>query len=117
MEPGKHLIKGDDLFVNIQVAKGKTPEEAVVETHKIMIDIQIPLSGEETYGYVPACALPDEGYDEAKDMAKFPGIPSQSLVTCKKGMFAIFFPQDGHAPCITDQPELKKAIFKVKVVC
>ena len=117
MEPGKHLIKGDDLFVNIQVAKGKTPEEAVRETHKIMIDIQIPLSGEETYGYVPACALPDEGYDETKDMAKFPGIPSQSLVTCKKGMFAIFFPQDGHAPCITDQPELKKAIFKVKVVC
>ena len=30
------------------------------------------------------------------------------------GQFAIFFPQDGHMPCITDAPEIKKAIFKVK---
>ena len=29
-------------------------------------------------------------------------------------MMAIFFPQDGHAPCITGAPEIKKAIFKVK---
>ena len=49
LEPGKHLIKGDDLFVNITTAKGKTPDEAVLETHKKMIDIQIPLSCAETY--------------------------------------------------------------------
>lgn len=114
LEIGKHAIKGDDVFVNIQLAKGKTPEEAVVETHRVMADIQIPLSGEETYGFIPAEDLPEMEYDEAKDMAKFPGIPSQSLVTCRKGMFAIFFPQDGHAPCITRDKELKKAIFKVK---
>ena len=58
--------------------------------------------------------LPEGDFDEQKDMAKLPGIPSQSIVTCTKGMFAIFYPQDGHAPCITDEPELKKAIFKVK---
>jgi len=29
-------------------------------------------------------------------------------------MFAVFFPQDGHAPCISQEKELKKAIFKVK---
>jgi beta-galactosidase beta subunit len=28
----------------------------------------------------------------------------------------IFFPQDGHAPCIAEEPEIKKAIFKVKVM-
>ena len=114
LEIGKHAIKGDDVFVNIQLAKGKTPEEAVVETHRVMADIQIPLSGEETYGFIPEEDLPEMEYDEAKDMAKFPGVPSQSLVTCRKGMFAIFFPQDGHAPCITRENELKKAIFKVK---
>ncbi len=114
MEPGKHVIKGDELFVNIQMAKGKTPEEAVVETHRVMADIQIPISGDETYGYIPACELPEVAYDEVKDMTKFPGVPSQSFVTCKKGMFAVFFPQDGHAPCISQEKELKKAIFKVK---
>ena len=54
LEAGKHPIVGEDLFVNIQTAKGKTPEEAVMETHRVMADIQIPLSGEETYGYIPS---------------------------------------------------------------
>ena len=50
MEPGKYEIEGKDLFVNIQMAKGKTPAEAVIETHNKMIDIQIPLSYAETFG-------------------------------------------------------------------
>jgi len=114
LEPGKHAIKGDDVFVNIQVAKGKKPEEAVMETHRVMTDIQIPISAEETYGYIPACLLPDVEYNEQKDITKFPGVKAQSYVTCQKGMFAIFFPQDGHAPCISEEAEIKKAIFKVK---
>ena len=51
MESGKHEIEGKDLFVNIQMAKGKTPDEAVIETHDKMIDIQIPLTAAETLGY------------------------------------------------------------------
>ena len=85
-----------------------------METHRVMADIQIPLSGAETYGYIPAEDLPEADYNEVKDITKFPGVAAQSLVTCRPGMFAIFFPQDGHAPCISDQPEIKKAIFKVK---
>ena len=38
LEEGKHLIKDKDLFVNIQVAKGKTAEEAAFETHRRMLD-------------------------------------------------------------------------------
>ena len=114
LEPGKHVINGDEVFVNIQVAKGKTEEEAVLETHKVMTDIQVPISGKETYGYAPACLLPEGGYDAAKDMALFPGVKAMCHVTCQLGMFAIFFPQDGHAPCISQDKELKKAIFKVK---
>ncbi len=113
MEEGKYPIQGGDLFVNIQVAKGKTPDEAVLETHVKMIDIQIPLSGVETYGYTPLCNLPEAEYNEEKDITKFPGLASDSYVTCQPGMFAIFFPQDGHAPCIAAEP-IKKAIFKIK---
>ena len=112
LEVGKHQIKGGDLFVNIQVAKGKTKEAALLETHKKMIDIQIPLSAPETYGYTPLCGLPSADYNEEKDITKYEGA-ADTYVTCKPGEFAIFFPQDGHAPCITDAPEIKKAIFKV----
>lgn len=114
MEPGKYPIKGSDLFVNIAVSKGKTPAEAVIETHKRMIDIQIPLSADETYGYTPLERLPEATYNEEKDITKIPDLAADSYVTCQPGMFAIFFPQDGHAPCITSAKEIKKAIFKVK---
>ncbi len=115
LEEGKHFIKDKDLFVNITTAKGKTPDEAVMETHKDMIDIQIPLDEEETYGYIPLEDLPDDiPYNAEKDITKYPNQPGSSYVTCRPGMMAIFFPQDGHAPCISNAKEIKKAIFKVK---
>lgn len=113
LETGKHFIKDEDLFVNIQVAKGRTPDAAVLETHINMIDIQIPLDAAETFGYTPLCELPKAEYNAEKDITKYEGA-AQSYVTCQPGMFAIFFPQDGHAPCICDKAEIKKAIFKVK---
>lgn len=115
LEEGKHEIVGKDLFVNIQVAKGKTPEAAVIETHDKMIDIQIPISAPETYGYTQRDQLPKETYNAEKDITKIPDLAADSYVTCLPGMFAIFFPQDGHAPCIAGVPEIKKAIFKVSV--
>lgn len=110
---GKHYIKDKDLFVNVQVAKSKPKETAKMETHRRMIDIQIPLSTSETYGYTPLCALPELEYNDEKDVIKY-DIQAESYVTCKPGEFAIFFPQDGHTPCISDAPEIRKAIFKVK---
>ena len=112
LEAGKTMIKGTDLFVNIQEAKGKTKEVALLETHKKMIDIQIPLSTSETFGYTPLGDLPEAEYNAEKDITKYEG-PAETYVTCKPGEFAIFFPQDGHATCISDEPTIKKAIFKV----
>ena len=114
LEAGKHEIVGKDLFVNIQMAKGRTPAEAIIETHNNMIDIQIPLSDAETFGYTQRDALPEAEYNVEKDITKIPDLAAESYITCQPGMMAIFFPQDGHAPCITGAPEIKKAIFKVK---
>jgi len=112
---GKHIIKEGDLFVNITTAKGRTPDAAVLETHRRMIDIQIPLDAPETYGYTPLSNLPNASYNDEKDITKYGDLMAESFVDCQPGMFAIFFPQDGHAPCISMMPEIKKAIFKVKV--
>ena len=113
LEVGKHPIKGDDLFLNIAVAKGKTDEEAVFETHRRMLDIQIPLDAPEAYGYIPLSDLPEAEYNDAKDVIKYPGVASPTLVNCKPGDFAIFWPQDGHKPCV-GSGEIRKAIFKVR---
>lgn len=113
MEAGMYAIKDDDLSVKVQVAKQRTTETCFIESHRKMIDIQIPISCEETYGYSPLEVLPDAVYDADKDMTIYDGVKPQEYVTLAPGMMVIFFPQDGHAPCIIDEPEIKKAIFKV----
>ena len=113
LEEGKHFIKDKDLFVNITTAKTKSKEEAKMETHRRMIDIQIPLDAPEVYGYTPLCDLPEWEYNDEKDVTKY-DIIAQTYVKCNPGQFAIFFPQDGHTPCIGETPEIRKAIFKVK---
>lgn len=114
LEAGKYPIKDKDLFMNLQVAAGRSKEAAFLETHIEMIDIQIPISCAETFGYTPLCDLPDFEYNAEKDITKYGDTKPQTYVTVNPGQFAIFFPQDGHAPCITDEPEIRKAIFKVK---
>lgn len=113
-EAGKVQLEGSDLFVNFTTAKGKSKEAATLETHVRMIDIQIPLDETEVMGYTALRDLPRGDYNEEKDITKFPGLPAQDYVTVKPGMFAIFFPQDGHAPCISGAAEIKKVIVKVK---
>lgn len=110
---GKLTIDGEDLFGNFSLAKGKTKEEAKLETHNRMIDIQIPISGAEIMGYTPRKNLPIQPYDEQKDLTLYDGLAEQ-YVTVHQGQFAIFFPQDGHAPCITQADTLQKVIFKLK---
>lgn len=106
-------LKGKDLVVNFAQTKPKTKEEAKLETHNKFIDIQIPLSGVEVMGYTPAkdCVPAGAAYNAEKDITFFEGL-AESYIAVKPGMFAIFFPQDGHAPGITETG-VKKVIVKV----
>ena len=112
-EPGCVNIDGNKLFVNHNVAKGKTVDQARMETHNAMIDIQIPLSCPEVIGYIPRQYLSRAEYDATKDSTFYLDRPEQ-YITVHPGEFVIFFPEDGHAPCISPVPEYKKVIFKIK---
>lgn len=113
MEVGKTELS-KDLIINIAQTTPKTKEEAKLETHNDFIDIQIPLSGIEVMGYTPEedCLPADAPYDAEKDITFFSGL-AESYLPIKPGMFAIFFPQDGHAPGISSEG-VKKVIVKVK---
>lgn len=114
LELGKVELQGKDLLINVSQTKPKTKEQAKLETHKDFIDIQIPLSGTELMGYTAAtdCMPADAPYNPEKDITFFEGT-AESYITVKPGMFAIFFPQDGHAPGITPEG-VKKIVVKVK---
>jgi YhcH/YjgK/YiaL family protein len=115
MELGKTELKGKDLVISIAQTTSKTNEEAKLETHNEFIDIQIPLSGVEVMGYTPKkdCTPADAPYNTEKDITFFYGM-AETYLTVKPGMFAVFFPQDGHAPGIS-AVGVKKAIIKVRM--
>lgn len=112
-ELGKVKLQGDELVVNYAQTKPKTKEEAKLETHNRFIDIQIPLSGVEVMGYTAREDLPEAEYDAAKDISFYAGL-ADSYIPVKPGMFAIFFPQDAHAPGVSAEG-VKKVIVKVLV--
>ena len=119
---GKTVIQGDNLYVNVTDAPIKGRDEARFETHRDMIDIQIPFDAPEEHGLAPVATVPQARYDESNDMTLHdpePGVSNEALAstyfTLKPGQFAIYFPTDGHAPAITTTG-LRKAIFKVKVM-
>lgn len=113
-------IQGDDLYINVQEAPVKSRQEARFETHQRMIDIQIPISGDEEHGWAPLHLLPEAPYNAETDMTLHdPAAPqtpediATTYFTLRCGQFAIYFPTDGHAPAVT-ATGLRKAIIKVK---
>lgn len=115
MEPGKHLIDGEHLFVNIVDSQLKTPQQARLEVHDKYIDIQVPLSKAETYGVKPRtlCTMPEGEMDSVKDILFYKD-PVEETVTVEAGGSITFDPDTAHAPLI-GEGTIHKAIFKVEV--
>lgn len=113
---GKHVLDGDNLWVNIVDSNLKTPEQARLEAHDQYIDIQVPLSKAETFGVMPRqmCQKPVGEMDTVKDIIFFED-PVGPTVTIEAGKMITFGPETAHAPLI-GEGTIHKAIFKVKVV-
>lgn len=109
-------IDGNLLKASIVETKLKPAGEAKLETHKKFIDIQIPVTKAEIFGWKSLSSLSQtkEGYDINNDIEFFDDKPS-TFVTLMPGEFIIFSPEDGHAPLI-GEGEIKKIIIKVAVI-
>ena len=115
LEAGKHFIDGDNLFVNINDSALKTPEQARLEVHDKYIDIQIPLSKDESFGVKPRseCREPEGEFNAEKDILFYKD-KDWKTVSVKAGEMIVFEPDTAHAPLI-GEGTIHKAIFKVKV--
>ena len=112
---GRHVIDGDRLYVSIDHKEGRGRDGARLESHRRYIDIQFTIEGDEEIGWTPvdACAAPAGRYDDNRDIRFYDDRP-QSWIAVPAGRFAIFFPEDAHAP-LAGQGMLKKAIAKIAV--
>ncbi len=116
---GRHLIKGDDIYVIVSTYETKAAGETRYEAHRRYIDIQVVLEGSETCFWAPAPDLtPSVPWDEAKDAGFFkdPGSGEVALPLVP-GFFAVFFPQDAHKPSChaAGKGKVHKAVVKVRI--
>ena len=53
LQPGHIELDGKYVYININETNSKTKEEALLESHRQYIDIQMPLTNNETFGVKP----------------------------------------------------------------
>ena len=117
VEMGKYEIDGDNLKAIFSNKEGMTAEvsTAKFECHNKHIDIQFCINGTEQMGWKPRekCTSENGGYNPEKDVQLYNDVPDMYF-QLTDGQFAIFFPEDVHAPMI-GKNEIKKLVIKVKI--
>jgi len=111
----RHEIDGDRMFCTISKKQGRKKVDVKLEAHRKYIDIQYVIAGTDEMGWRPTstCTIQHVSYDPAKDYELFKDEP-KTWTKVPAGSFAIFFPQDAHAPMYGDEI-IHKAVLKVAV--
>lgn len=116
IEIGRYEINAE-LKAIVSNKPGMTADEssAKFECHNKNIDIQFCIKGEEQIGWKPRgnCTQQKGDYNAEKDVVFYNDRPDM-FFQLTNNQFAIFFPEDVHAPMI-GKSEIKKMVIKVKI--
>ncbi len=112
---GRHEIDGERLFAIVARNEGRGRDGAKLEVHRRYIDIQYCATGHEVIGWRPLgeCSHAEGAFDEIRDIQFFADRPL-TWVDVPCGNFAIFYPDDAHAP-LAGEGEVWKIVVKVAV--
>lgn len=115
LKPGRNEIDGDLMFVMFDQKAGRSRKGARLESHRKYIDIQLTMSGDEEIGWrrQSACSNVTEPFKPDNDI-QFYGDDPTTWVAVKPKHFAIFWPEDAHAP-LAGEGDLQKLIVKIAV--
>ncbi|HNX05643.1 MAG TPA: YhcH/YjgK/YiaL family protein [Opitutales bacterium] len=118
LKPGKYSIDGEDVYAMVSDVE-LTPFGGPLEAHREFIDVHVPISGEETLGFVYDKVGVDRAAFNGKDDYCLFDNPAMRPVALKKGDFVAFFPPYGaHAPGKTLGPAKsghRKIVVKVRM--
>ena len=111
---GKYNIT-KEIYAVVQTCQPKLKKEQVLEKHKKYIDLQLVLSGKEKIGwkFFDKKFKILKRYNVKNDISFYLNKPD-TFINLKKDEFAIFFPEDTHAPLCCDK-KVKKCIVKIPV--
>jgi biofilm protein TabA len=109
---GRNPIDGDRLFAMLNRYRTKPHAQAVWESHRKYLDVQYVVSGSEWMGYVPLDRAPaiKTPYDAVRDVQFYEPCSDGFVMTA--GQFAVFYPEDIHAPGLM----AGRAVDVVKIV-
>jgi len=115
MSEGRHPLDGDRLWAIVNHTAGKGMDAVILESHRKFIDIQYIDAGVDRMGWraLADCTDVSVPYNEERDIVFFHGRPA-AWFDVQPGQFAVFFPDDVHAPLAGSGP-LRRAIIKVAV--
>lgn len=114
LEPGRYVIDGDRLFVNVSELDLRPLDAAHLEVHNRYVDVQVVLGGEETFGWSERkdCCMAEGAFDAERDILFYSDRP-QTYYTVREGQFTLLFPDDAHAPML-GKGKVRKLIFKIE---
>jgi biofilm protein TabA len=112
---GRHEIDGQRLYAMVMRKEGNGRANAKLEVHRRYIDIQYCVAKGDQIGWRSAatCSKATQPFDEEKDYQLFTDQP-ETWVATAPGTFAIFFPEDAHAP-LAGEGLIHKVVVKVAV--
>jgi biofilm protein TabA len=112
---GRCDVRDDRLFAIVGKDQGKGRDKARLEAHRKYIDIQYVVSGDEWIGWrdLKTCRETGLGYSVEKEIEFYTAVP-ETWFQVPAGSFAIFFPEDAHAPLAGKGPA-HKVVMKVAV--
>ena len=117
-----HFEKGktpheNGVWFNQFEYESKPFETSKMEAHQKYADVMFMAAGEEYLLYKPAKELTDEvmAYDETQDVALYTANEDAVKLPIKQGLFAVFFPEDGHGSGVMkDAPAtVRRIVIKV----
>lgn len=112
---GRHDIEGDRLFGLVARSTGRGRSASPLEIHRKYIDIQYVVRGADEIGWKPLadCSQPADAFNVDGDIGFYRDAPD-FWIGVNTGSFAIFFPEDAHAP-LGGEGAVMKAVLKVAV--
>lgn len=110
----KFEIDGNNIYASVSGKEGLKTEDAKFEAHDNHFDIQVCPQGSETIGWSPRDVVKEikSPYNAEKDVTFFADKPN-TYFQLKAGQFAIFYPEDVHAPMI-GEGVIKKLVVKIR---
>ena len=117
-EDGRLEIDGDRVFALFMRYETKDPSEALFETHRHHIDIQMLLEGAERVEVADATGLQTAvPYVDDIEFQQVPDTPAHTVMLTP-GNSVILFPEEAHRPSLSvgsGRTACRKVVVKVRI--